>query len=119
MPIIAPNYLANISFRGHLNWDDIAKYSVDMGMRIYSKRNVTNLSKIHEGANGIVEGRGLPEQWTSRIKDITKFDKDSFIVSFGEMFKKERDFADLDRLQSDLSNLFQNTELLMPKLHYL
>lgn len=107
MPIIAPNYLANISFRGHLNWDDIAKYSVDMGMRIYSKRNVTNLSKIHEGANGIVEGRGLPEQWTSRIKDITKFDKDSFIVSFGEMFKKERDFADLDRLQSDLSNLFQ------------
>lgn len=107
MPIIAPNYLANISFRGHLDWNTIAEYTADMGKRIYSKRNVTDFSKIHEGASGITSGRGLPDEWTSRIKDISKFDKDSFITSFGEIFEKERKFADLDRLKSDLSNLFQ------------
>lgn len=107
MPIIAPNYLANISFRGHLDWNAIADYSKDMSKRIYSKRHVTNLSKIHEGANGIVDGRGLPSEWMQRIKDVSKFDKDSFITSFGEIFEKERTFADLDRLKSDLSNLFQ------------
>ena len=107
MPIIAPNYLANISFCGHLDWNAIAEYSADMSKRIYSKRHVTNLSKIHEGASGIVNGRGFPPEWASRIKDITKFDKDSFITSFGEIFEKERKFADLDRLKSDLSNLFQ------------
>lgn len=107
MPIIAPNYMASISFRGKLNWNEIAEYSKDMGKRIYSKRHATNLSKLHEGASGITEGRGLPEEWISRIKDSAKFDKDNFITSFGEIFEKERAFADVDRLKNDLSQLFQ------------
>ncbi len=107
MPIIAPNYMANISFRGKLDWNAIAEYSKDMGKRIYSKRHATNLAKIHEGASGITAGRGLPEEWISRIKDSSKFDKDSFITSFGEIFEKERVFADVDRLKNDLTQLFQ------------
>ena len=107
MPIMAPNYLTNINFRAHIDWNAVADYSSDMGKRIYSKRHVTNLAKIHDGASGIVDGRGLPSEWTNRIKDITKFDKDSFITSFGEIFEKERKFADLDKLKSDLSELFQ------------
>ena len=107
MPIVSPKYFANVSFKGHLDWNAIADYTSDMGKRIYSKRHVTNLSKVHEGANGIVEGLGLPKEWTSRIKDVSKFDKDGFITSFGEIFEKERKFADFDRLQSGLSDLFQ------------
>ncbi len=107
LPAIAPNYMANITFRGKLDWNEIAKYTKDMGKRIYSKRHVTNLSQVHEGAGGITAGRGLPEEWISRIKDPAKFDKDNFIIEFGKLFEQERAFADADKLQAGLKDLFQ------------
>lgn len=107
MPTIAPNYMANISFRGRLDWNEIAKYTQDMGKRIYSKRHVTNLSQVHESACGITAGRGLPDEWMKRIKDPSKFDKDNFITEFGELFEQERTFADADKLEAGLAQLFQ------------
>lgn len=107
IPNIAPNYMANINFRGKLNWGEIAEYSKDMGKRIYSKRHVTNLSQIHKDADGITAGRGLPTEWISRIKILDNFDKDNFITEFGEIFQKERIFADVDKLQENLKYLFQ------------
>lgn len=104
---IAPNYMANISFRGKLNWGEIAEYSKDMGKRIYSKRHVTNLSEVHKDANGIAAGRGLPTEWVSRIKNSDNFDIDNFIIEFGNIFEKERIFADIDKLQENLIHLFQ------------
>ena len=107
MPKVAPNYFAKVSFTGGLNWKAIEEYSQDLGKRIYSKRNVTDLAKIHKDADGISMGHGLPQEWVSRIKEVSKFDKDSFITEFGEIFEKERVYADKDRLTSDLTKLFR------------
>lgn len=108
MPIIAPNYFSNnISFKGKLDWNAISEYSIDMGKRIYSKRNVTELARIHKGAEGISMGNGIPNEWLSRIKDITKFDKDNFIIEFGEIFEKEREWANIDTLTENLTKLFK------------
>lgn len=112
IPNIAPNYMTNINFRGKLNWGEIAEYSKDMGKRIYSKRHVTNLAKIHKDAGGITIGRGIPTEWFSRIKEPEKFDKDNFITEFGEIFQKERLFADVDKLQENLRHLFQKHGIL-------
>ncbi len=111
MPIVSPNYFANVSFRGHLDWNAIADYTSDMGKRIYSKRHVTNLSKVHEGANGIVEGLGLPKEWTSRIKDVSKFDKDGFITSFGEILKKRENLQILTGCNQGYLICSKNMEL--------
>lgn len=114
-PNIALNYRANINFRGKLNWEEIAEYSNDMGKRIYSKRHVTNLSQVHKEACGITEGRGLPIEWIGRIKNPQNFDKDNFITEFGEIFEKERDFADIDKLQENLTALFQKHKIIDEK----
>lgn len=106
MPLMAPNYLARINFKGKLDWKAISDYTNNMGKRIYSKRNVTELSNTYKDANGITEGRGLPEEWLNRIEKPEKFDKDSFITEFGECFEKERKFSDVDRLNDDISKLF-------------
>lgn len=115
MPALAPNYLAKINFRGKLDWKAIADYTTDMGKRIYSKRNVTEFANIHKNASGITEGRGLPEEWLSRIENPEKFDKDNFITEFGECFEKERNFSDVDRLNDDLTNLFTKNGIIDEK----
>lgn len=112
MPAIAPNYMANISFKSHLNMEEIAKYTLDMGKRIYSKRNVTELAQIHEQAGGITLGRGLPQEWLSRIKDIDNFAKDEFVTEFGKIFAKEREFANMDVLRERLSALLQKHKII-------
>ncbi len=108
MPIVAPNYFSkNISFGGKLDWKAISEYSFDMGKRIYSKRNVTELAQIHKGAEGISMGNGLPAEWIGRIKNLANFDKDSFIIEFGEIFEKEREWANIDVLTENLTKLFK------------
>ena len=106
LPKMPINYMGVVNFRGGLDWDEINNYSDDLGKRIRSKRNVTALAEVYKGAEGITRGRGLPEEWTSRIEDIDNFDKDSFIKEYGEIFAKERKFADVDKLQEETRDLF-------------
>lgn len=115
IPHLTANYMSNITFRGQFDWGKIAEYSKDMGKRIYSKRHVTNLAKIHKDANGITEGRGLPDAWIGRIQDTEKFDKDNFITAFGEIFAQERVYADVDKLQKNLTDLFRKHNIIDEK----
>ena len=109
--VFVPSYSYNINFRA-LNWGEIHKYTNDLSKRIYSKRHINEFYEIYKDANGITAGNGLPEVWTSRIKDISHFDKDSFIENFGKIFAEERIFADVDKVQKRLTQLFRQHKIL-------
>ena len=104
----------NISFCA-LNWVEINKYTTDLSKRIYSKRHINEFCEIYKDAKGITAGIGIPEAWTSRIKDIKSFDKDSFIENFGKIFSEERKFADVDRLEKNVIQLFQKHRIIDDK----
>ena len=104
--VFVPNYSYNINFKA-LNWGEINKYTAELSKRIYSKRHINEFYEIYKDAGGITAGNGLPEVWTSRIKDLSCFDKDSFIENFGNLFSQERNFADVDKLGTKLTQLYQ------------
>lgn len=108
------NYSYNINFRA-LNWVEIKKYTAELSKRIYSKRHINEFNEIYKDASGITAGNGLPSVWTSKIKDISSFDIDSFIESFGKIFSEERKFADVDKLRKNLTQLFQKHKIIDDK----
>ena len=110
--IFLPNYPTyNINFKA-LNWGEINEYTKELSKRIYSKRHIKEFDDIYKNADGITAGNGIPELWTSRIKDIASFDKDNFIEKFGEIFFEERKFSDFDKLREDLTQLFRKHKII-------
>ena len=110
--VFLPNYLSyNMNFKA-LNWGEINAYTKELSKRIYSKRHIKEFDEIYKNADGITAGNGIPEIWTSRIKDIASFDKDDFIEKFGEIFFEERKFSDFGELRKNLTYLFRKHKII-------
>ncbi len=104
----------NISF-GSINFEEVKVLTRAIARTTNSKKRVIEKYHEHPDAQGITLGGGLPKEWISRIKDISKFDKEAFLERFGELFTIDRHFADIDVLAAGIEKLFKDVGIAQPE----
>jgi hypothetical protein len=102
-----PSAQNSISFKA-INFDEVAKLTKLISRKTNSKKRVIEKYARHPEACGITMGGGLPEVWTSRIKNMSNFDKEQFLERLGELFTIDRHFADVDVLGAGIEKLFKS-----------
>ncbi len=95
----------DISFTA-INFDKVDELTKLIAGRTHSKKHTISIYEIFSEASGLTMGGGLPKVWTDRIKDITKFDKEYFLETLGNIYTVDRHFSDIDVMTDSIRKLF-------------